>query len=796
MTVRLVAATGSNMPLDGPGAADSIRGQTRELDTGPPTKAIDPVCGMTVVVATAKHRRAHAGTDYFFCSVGCLNKFNADPAQYLRPPTAAIVTPNAAVIYTCPMHPEIRQVGPGACPICGMALEPAAPSADDAPNPELLDMRRRFWISAALTLPLLVHTMLAMLGGVLPGANWRVVAWAQLALASPVVLWGGWPFLVRGGRSVATRQLNMFTLIGLGVAVAYGHSLVAVLAPGLFPATFRGADGEIGLYFEAAAVIVTLVLLGQWLEVRARTQTGDALRSLLNLAPLRARRIEAAGNEDDVALSVVVVGDRLRVRPGEKVPVDGVVLEGSSALDESMITGESMPVEKHPGDKVVGATLNGQGSFVMRAERIGSDTLLARIVQLVAAAQRTRAPIQGLADRVAAWFVPAVIALALVAAAVWGLWGPEPRLALLVAVSVLIIACPCALGLATPMSITVATGRGAGFGVLFRNAQAIEELRKVDTLVVDKTGTLTEGRPTVARIAAAVGLDEARVLMLATALEIGSEHPLASAIVRAAKERGMAVTGAKDFQARTGLGVVGRVHGVAAAFGNAALMEIEHIATAELAALAESLRAEGQTVMFLAADGKLAGLIGVSDPIKPTSAEAVLQLHAEGVRIIMLTGDNRTTAQAVATRLGIDEVVAGVVPEQKIATVRHLQGEGRFVAMAGDGVNDAPALAQAQVGIAMGTGTDVAMQSAGVTLVKGDLRGIVRARALSRRTIGNIKQNLFLAFVYNAIGIPVAAGALYPVFGWLLSPMIAAAAMSLSSVSVIGNALRLRAAKL
>ena len=706
--------------------------------------------------------------------------------------------PPAGAIYTCPMHPQIRQVGLGHCPICGMTLERVAPSSEAEPNSELLDMRRRFWLSAVLTLPLLGYAMLEMVGTVSMGWNSRLLSWGQLLLATPVVLWGGWPFLERGWRSVITRNLNMFTLIGLGVAVAYLYSLVAVVMPQLFPPTFRDAHGQVGLYFEAAAVIVTLVLLGQWLELRARNQTGHALRSLLNLAPQRARRVDTAGNESDVELAVVAVGDRLRVRPGEKVPVDGVMLEGSSALDESMVTGESIPVEKHAGDRVVGATLNGQGSFVMRAERVGSDTLLARIVHLVAAAQRTRAPIQGLADRVSAWFVPAVIAAALLAAAVWAVWGPEPRLAhaLLVAVSVLIIACPCALGLATPMSIMVAMGRGAGIGVLFRNAEAIEQLRKVDTLVVDKTGTLTEGRPKVVRIAPAQGFDEASVLSLAAALEIGSEHPLAGAILAAARERGITVTPAEDFKARTGLGVVGRAGGHAVAFGNAALMETEHAPTAALTSTADDLRADGQTVMFLASDGALAGLIGVADPVKETSAEAVRQLHAEGVRIIMLTGDNRITADAVAKRLGIDEVIAGVLPDQKIETVKKLQAERRFVAMAGDGVNDAPALAQADVGIAMGTGTDVAMESAGVTLVKGDLRGIVRARSLSRRTIGNIQQNLFLAFVYNAIGVPVAAGALYPVFGWLLSPMIAAAAMSLSSVSVIGNALRLRAAKL
>jgi len=753
---------------------------------------------MAVGTAAAKYHEAHGGKEYYFCSAHCLGKFRADPAQYLHPPKAPAEPPTRDVIYTCPMHPQIRQSGPGSCPICGMALEPVAPSDADEPNPELLDMRRRFWVSALLSLPLIAYAMLEMISTVAMRWNGRILEWAQCALATPVVLWGGWPFLERAWRSIVTRKLNMFTLIGLGTSAAYLYSVVAVLVPQIFPPTFRDAHGRVGLYFEAAAVIVTLVLLGQWLELRARSQTSHALRSLLNLAPQHARRVDAAGAETDVDLTVVAVGDRLRVRPGEKVPVDGVVLEGASAIDESMFTGESIPVEKHAGDRVAGATLNGQGSFIMRADKIGSDTLLARIVHLVAAAQRTRAPIQGLADRVAAWFVPAVIAAALLAGAIWAFWGPEPRLAhaVLVAVSVLIIACPCALGLATPMSVMVAMGRGARIGVLFRNAEAIEQMRKVDTLVVDKTGTLTEGRPKVAEIVAADGADEARVLTMAAGLELGSEHPLAGAILAAATERGIHAIAVQGFKARTGLGVVGQVDGTVVAFGNAALMEAEHIATAPLAEAANALRADGQTVMFLASDGKLAGIISVADPIKETSAEAVRQLHLEGVRIVMLTGDNQATAEAVAKRLGIHEVVAGVLPHQKIETVKRLQTDGRFVAMAGDGVNDAPALAQSQVGIAMGTGTDVAMESAGVTLVKGDLRGILRARSLSRKTIGSIKQNLFLAFVYNAVGIPVAAGVLYPAFGWLLSPMIAAAAMSLSSVSVIGNALRLRTEKL
>jgi Cu+-exporting ATPase len=675
-----------------------------------------------------------------------------------------------------------------------MALEPVLASESDAENPELVGMRRRFWVGAVLTLPLLVHTMTSMLWKGEPLWGARTLAWAQLVMATPVVLWAGWPFLVRGVQSVGNRSLNMFTLIGLGVSVAYGYSLVAVVAPQLFPPSFRNSAGEVEPYFEAAAVIVTLVLLGQWLELRARSQTGHALRSLLDMAPARARRLNANGEEEDVALAAVVVGDRLRVRPGEKVPVDGSVLEGASAVDESMVTGESIPVEKHAGDHVIGATLNGQGSFVMRADRVGSDTLLSRIVHLVAAAQRSRAPIQGLADRVAAWFVPTVITIAVVAAAVWGVWGPEPRLAhaLVVAVTVLIIACPCALGLATPMSIMVAMGRGAGFGVLFRNAEAIEQLRKVDTLLVDKTGTLTDGRPKIVRIVPVSDGSEERILALAASLEVGSEHPLASAIVSAAKERSVSVEIADGFASKTGLGVVGQVKGAKIALGNSALMVATGVAVNVLTDTVEAMRKDGQTVMFLAAEGRLAGIIGVADPIKATSAEAVRDLHEEGVRIIMLTGDNRTTAEAVAARLGIDEVIAGVLPEQKIETVRQLQAKGRFVAMAGDGVNDAPALAQAHVGIAMGTGTDVAMESAGVTLVKGDLRGIVRARRLSRLTLGNIRQNLFLAFVYNAAGVPIAAGVFYPLFGWLLSPMIAAAAMSLSSVSVVGNALRLR----
>ncbi len=710
----------------------------------------------------------------------------AEHGKPRRPPAAR------AGQYTCPMHPEIVSDAPGACPICGMALEPAIPVAGD--DAELAGMRRRLWFCASLSLPLLVYTMAGMMGAAELPWTARTIAWVQLLIATPVVLWGGWPFLAKGMRSLRDRSLNMFTLIGLGTAVSYGYSLVAVVAPGVFPSSFHGPGGEVDLYFEAAAVIVTLVLLGQWLELRARGQTGSALRSLLDLVPSRARRVTPLGDDEDVALADVAVGDRLRVRPGEKVPVDGTVVEGSSAIDESMVSGESIPVEKHPNDRVIGATMNGQGSFVMHADRVGRDTLLSRIVDLVAVAQRSRAPIQSLADRVAAGFVPAVIAAALVAAAVWGMWGPEPRAAhaVVVAVAVLIIACPCALGLATPMSVMVAMGRGATLGVLFRNAEAIEQLRNVDTLVVDKTGTLTLGRPRVVRIVTAADWTQDQLLMLAASLEAGSEHPLASAVVAAAKERGIAARTVEKFEARGGLGVVGLIDGVQAALGSLALMTAMNVPEDALTGSAGELRTDGQTVMFLASGQRLVGMIGVADPIKETSLEAVEALRSDGVRIIMLTGDNRATADVVAARVHIDEVIAGVLPEQKIDTVRRLQAQGHIVAMAGDGVNDAPALAQANVGIAMGTGTDIAIESAGVTLVKGDLRGILRARRLSRLTIGNIKQNLALAFAYNAAAIPVAAGVFFPLFGWLLNPMIAAAAMSLSSVSVIGNALRLR----
>ncbi len=698
--------------------------------------------------------------------------------------------------WVCPMHPEVVSDQPGECPKCGMALEPRQITAEPEENPELKDMTRRFWVSLVFTVPVFLLAMSKHIPGVslsaLVSPAWS--DWIELILATPVVLWGGWPFFVRAWRSVVSWNLNMFTLIGLGTSVAYVYSLVAILFPDLFPASFRAASGQVGVYFEASAVIVTLVLMGQVMELRARGQTGAAIKSLLGMAPKTARRIGTDGGEQDIPLEQVQPGDRLRVRPGEKVPVDGVVIEGNSSLDESMITGEPIPVEKTAGERVIGATVNGTGSLVIEAERVGSDTLLSQIVQMVAEASRSRAPIQKLADVVSGYFVPAVVGAAIVTFIAWALLGPQPAMtyAIINAVAVLIIACPCALGLATPMSIMVASGKGATLGVLFKNAEAIETLRKVDTLVVDKTGTLTEGKPRLQDVVAAEGFSDDEVLRLAASLERGSEHPLAAAIVQGAEERTIELAKASDFQSVTGKGVRGQVAGHAVALGNAALLEALGIDGTALAAQAESLRAEGKTAMFLAADGQLAGLVAVADPVKPTTPGAIEALHQAGLRIVMLTGDSATTAQAVATRLGIDEVIAGVLPDQKAAKIKALQQEGRFVAMAGDGINDAPALAQAQVGIAMGTGTDVAMASAGVTLVKGDLGGIVRARRLSEATMANIRQNLFFAFVYNAIGIPIAAGVLYPLSGLLLSPMIAAAAMSFSSVSVITNSLRLR----
>jgi Cu+-exporting ATPase len=802
----------------------------------------DPVCGMTVK-PTTPHRLEHAGQEHLFCNPRCLEKFRLDPERYLHghEHARASVKPEhahapAGATYTCPMHPEIRQDRPGSClkcgmalepvvpvalaprtewtcpmhpeivrnepgscPICGMALEPRTPTAGHAENTELRDMTRRFWLATALTVPLVLLAMAEMLHVALPAwMSMRALMLVQLVLATPVCLWAAWPFYVRAVQSVRHKSLNMFTLIGLGVSVAYGYSVVAALLPDIFPASFRAASGTVAVYFEAAAVIVTLILLGQVLELRARSQTSAAISKLLGLAAKSARRLRDDGSEEDVSLDAVQAGDRLRVRPGEKVPVDGVVLEGTSNIDESMVTGEPIPVPKQPGDKVIGATINGTGALVMRAEKVGAETLLSRIVAMVAEAQRSRAPIQKLADIVSGYFVPIVIAVAALTFVIWSLVGPEPRMAyaLLNAVAVLIIACPCALGLATPMSIMVAMGKGASMGVLFRNAEAIEVLRKVDTLVVDKTGTLTEGKPKLVNVVTFASVDERELLTLAASLERGSEHPLAAAIVTGAEQRTVTLVNAEGFESITGKGITGRVHGRAVAVGNRALLESLGVDTAALVDRAESLRGDGQTVMFVAVDGQAAGLLGVADPIKESTTEAIDALHREGIRVVMMTGDSRTTAQAVARQIGIDDVMAEVLPEQKAEMVKRLQAEGRVVAMAGDGINDAPALAQAQVGIAMGTGTDVAMESAAVTLVKGDLRGIGRARQLSRSTMSNIKQNLFFAFVYNAAGVPIAAGVLYPAIGLLLSPMLAAAAMSLSSVSVIANALRLRRAKI
>jgi len=804
------------------------------------TKATDPVCGMKVDPQNARASTTHAGVTYYFCCQGCLNKFQADPGKYLQktsqPAVPAQPTSKAPGIYICPMDPEVRQEGPGSCPKCGMALEPETISAPptrteyvcpmhpeivrDEPgncplcgmaleprtaaleetNPELEDMTRRFWWSTALAAPVFV---LAMVSDLAPQFAARFISgpvlhWVELALATPVVLWGGWPFFVRGWQSVVNRHLNMFTLIALGVGIAWIYSITATLAPGIFPPSLQMPDGTVAVYFEAAAVITALVLLGQVMELRARTRTSAAIKMLLGLAPKTARIVRPDRREEDIALDQVHPGDKLRVRPGEKVPVDGVVEEGSSSIDESMVTGEPIPVEKHAGDRVIGATVNGTGSLVMRAEKVGTDTLLAQIVRMVSEAQRSRAPIQRLADVVAGYFVPAVVAVAAIAFVAWAQWGPEPRIAhaIVNAVAVLIIACPCALGLATPMSIMVGTGRGATAGVLIKNAEALEVMEKIDTLVVDKTGTLTEGKPRLTSVQAAKGFNEDDVLRLGASLERASEHPLAAAIVSGAEERKITLVSVGRFQSITGKGVRGEVEGKQVAIGNLKLLEAMNVDPGALDEAAGALRAQGQTVMFVSIDGKAAGTIGVADPIKESTPEAIRALHEEGLQVVMLTGDNSVTANAVAKKLGIDRVTAEVLPEQKAEIVKKLQAEGRLVAMAGDGINDAPALAQSQVGIAMGTGTDVAMESAGVTLLKGDLRGIVRARRLSRATMRNIRQNLFFAFIYNSLGVPIAAGVLYPFFGLLLSPMIAAAAMSFSSVSVITNALRLRTTKL
>ena len=802
-------------------------------------EVVDPVCGMTISRDGAAGSSEYGGTTYYFCNPGCKAKFDATPGAYTdgkRPePKPAPVGSNS--VYVCPMDPEVRQGKPGACPKCGMALEPesiAAPVTKtewtcpmhpeivrDAPgscpicgmaleprtitleeeNPELKDMTRRFWVSTALTVPLVIFAMLRHLPGahgLLGHTLMQWAPWIELALATPVVLWGGWPFFERAWTSVVNRSLNMFTLIGLGVSVAFVYSVVATLAPGLFPPAFRDAMGHVGVYYEAAAAIVALVLLGQVMELRARSRTGAAIRALLGLAPKTARKVEADGRERDVPLEEVQPGDLLRVRPGEKIPVDGIVFEGTTNVDESMVTGEPLPVEKVQGDRLIGATVNATGSVLLKAERVGADTLLSQIVNMVAQAQRSRAPIQKLADKVSAWFVPSVIAIALITFGVWAFVGPEPRLvfALVNAVAVLIIACPCALGLATPMSVMVAAGKGATAGVLFRNAEAIELLREVDTLVVDKTGTLTLGKPELTSVVTTGGFDESELLTLAASVERASEHPLAAAIISGAESRGVRVETAKAFESITGKGVFGVVDGRRVFLGNRALLEEIHVQAGELAARAEQLRREGQSVMFAAVDGRAAGIIGVADPVKETTAEAIRDLRAAGMRVVMLTGDSETTARAVAKRLSIDDVIAEVLPDQKAAAIQRLQQQGRVVAMAGDGINDAPALAQAEVGIAMGTGTDVAMEAADVTLVKGDLRGIVRARRLSNATMSNIRQNLFFAFIYNALGVPLAAGVLYPFFGILLSPMIAAAAMSFSSVSVIANALRLRRARI
>ncbi len=785
------------MADDDRGDASPVPATAAATDTGKTER--DPVCGMMVNPHTTAHQAEHDGHPWYFCSAGCRAKFIGDPRKYLAPPEQRAEAPAPdGTIYTCPMHPEIRQIGPGACPLCGMALEPAVFTSETPPNPELADFTRRFWVGLALTLPVFVLEM----GGHLLGLDHLIAPqlsnWLQLLLATPVVLWAGWPFFERGWRSVVNRSLNMFTLVAMGTGVAWAYSIVATLAPGVFPPAFRRMDGAVAVYFEAAAVIVVLVLLGQLLELRAREATGGAIRALLDLAPKTARRVKPDGAEEDVSLDLVAAGDTLRVRPGEAVPVDGIVTQGRSTIDESMVTGESMPVTKESGDSLIAGTINQTGAVTMRAEKVGSETMLARIVQMVADAQRSRAPIQRLADQVAGWFVPAVIGVAVLAFISWASFGPEPRFTFgfVAAVTVLIIACPCALGLATPMSIMVGIGRGAAAGVLVKSAEALERMEKVDTLLVDKTGTLTEGRPAVVAIEPFGGMEEAELLRLAAAVEGPSQHPLGAAIVAAAMARSLVVEAASDFDAPTGKGVIGTVGSRRVAIGNSAYLAELGVDTATLTDAGDRHRREGATAILVAVDGKAAGVIAIADPVKLTTPAALAALKAEGIRVIMVTGDNRVTAEAVARRLGLDEVEADVLPDAKSAVVARLKAEGRVVAMAGDGVNDAPALAAADVGIAMGTGTDVAIESAGVTLVKGDLNGIVRARRLSRATMRNIRQNLFLAFVYNAIGVPVAAGVLYPWFGLLLSPAIAAAAMALSSISVVGNALRLRNAAL
>ncbi len=785
-------------------------------------KLLDPVCGMTVTPDTAAGKKDDKGRTYYFCSQNCFNKFSANPEEYVNRNIQQSETEKDSqqktdnqrvhlasapekvtnpVEYTCPMHPEIVRDKPGSCPICGMALEPRVITLAEDDNTELKDMTRRFWISLVLTIPVLALAMSDLIPGqpLQHALSMKIINWIQFALATPVVLWGGWPFFARGWSSIINRSLNMFTLIAIGTGTAYLYSLIALFFPHLFPASFRGHGGEVALYFEAAAVITTLVLLGQVLELRARSQTSSAIKMLLGLAPKTARVIRDNGTEEDIPLEQVQVGDKLRVRPGEKVPVDGVVIEGKTSIDESMVTGEPIPVEKTPGSKVTGGTVNATGSLVMRAERVGSDTLLAQIVRLVGEAQRSRAPIQRLADVVSSYFVPIVVLVAVITFVIWSLVGPEPRFAfaLVNAVAVLIIACPCALGLATPMSIMVGTGRGATAGVLIKNAEALEIMEKVTTLVVDKTGTLTVGKPRLFTVVSAGKLSEDELLGLAASLERSSEHPLANAIVSGAQEKNLELFDVQDFDSTTGKGVIGRVKGGSVALGNRALLEQLSIALdVKIEAQADALRQEGQTVMFVAVDNQLSGLIGVADPIKGSSREAIKLLHEDGIEVIMLTGDNQTTAQAVARQLGLNKVIAEVLPEQKSEMVKKLQAEGKIVAMAGDGVNDAPALAQSHIGIAMGTGTDVAIESAGVTLVKGDLRGVVRTRKLSRATMRNIRQNLFFAFIYNVLGVPIAAGVLYPIFGLLLSPMIASAAMTFSSVTVISNALRLRSVDL